>query len=106
MRTRILKFFNASPLEYSVIFTSGATGALHTVGEIFPWSKDSKFYYLSEVLLSMLPLLGRITIPLLVLEVCFSDLAVLSVLWMKRTYRQMIHVSIFMKKMRKIFLDM
>ena len=49
MRSRILKFFNASPLEYSVIFTSGATGALHTVGEVFPWSKDSKFYYLTEV---------------------------------------------------------
>lgn len=50
MRERILKFFRASPSEYSVVFTSGATGALHTVGEIFPWSKDSEFYYLAEVL--------------------------------------------------------
>lgn len=50
MRERILKYFNASPSEYSVIFTSGATGALYTVGEIFPWSKHSRFYYLAEVL--------------------------------------------------------
>lgn len=49
MRERILKYFKASPSEYSVIFTSGATGALHTVGEIFPWSKHSRFYYLAEV---------------------------------------------------------
>ena len=49
MRERILKYFRASPSEYSIVFTSGATGALHTVGEIFPWSKDSEFYYLSEV---------------------------------------------------------
>lgn len=49
MRERILKYFRASPSEYSIVFTSGATGALHTVGEIFPWSKNSKFYYLAEV---------------------------------------------------------
>ncbi|KAK8817387.1 hypothetical protein WA556_003280, partial [Blastocystis sp. ATCC 50177/Nand II] len=48
MRERILSYFHASPEEYSVIFTSGATGALHTVGEIFPWTKDSTFYYLAE----------------------------------------------------------
>ncbi|KAK8799195.1 hypothetical protein WA171_005942, partial [Blastocystis sp. BT1] len=48
MREKILKYFHASPSEYSIVFTSGATGALHTVGEIFPWSKDSKFYYLAE----------------------------------------------------------
>lgn len=53
MRERILKFFNASPSEYSVVFTSGATGALHIVGEVFPWSKDSEFYYLAEVNLFM-----------------------------------------------------
>ena len=49
MRERILSYFHASPEEYSVIFTSGATGALHTVGEIFPWTKDSTLYYLAEV---------------------------------------------------------
>lgn len=52
MRERVLKFFNASPSDYSVVFTSGATGALHTVGEVFPWSKNSKFYYLAEVAIS------------------------------------------------------
>ena len=49
MREKILKYFRASASEYSIVFTSGATGALHTVGEIFPWSKDSKFSYLAEV---------------------------------------------------------
>lgn len=49
MRERVLRFFKADPLEYTVVFTSGATGALHTVGEAFPWTKDSKFYYLTEV---------------------------------------------------------
>lgn len=57
MRERILKFFRASPSEYSVVFTSGATGALHIVGEVFPWSKDSEFYYLAEVFLFSLVLL-------------------------------------------------
>ena len=49
VRERVLRFFKADPLEYTVVFTSGATGALHTVGEAFPWTKDSKFYYLTEV---------------------------------------------------------
>ena len=47
-RDMILKFFRADPEEYSVIFTSGATGGLHLVGESFPWSKNSKFYYLHQ----------------------------------------------------------
>ena len=48
-RNRILKFFNTSSEDYVVVFTSGATQALHIVGEIFPWSKESEFVYLSEV---------------------------------------------------------
>ena len=62
MRERILSYFHASPAEYSVIFTSGATGALHTVGEIFPWTKDSVFYYLAEVCV-LSALHRRTTIP-------------------------------------------
>ena len=62
MRERVLKFFNASPADYSVVFTSGATGALHTVGEVFPWSKNSKFYYLAEVAM-LRPSPSRTTTP-------------------------------------------
>ncbi|KAK8803347.1 hypothetical protein WA158_001041 [Blastocystis sp. Blastoise] len=47
-RDLILKYFRADPKEYSVIFTSGATGGLHLVGESFPWTKNSKFYYLHQ----------------------------------------------------------
>lgn len=49
MRDRVLHFFNTTSDHYHVVFTSGATQALHIVGEIFPWSKDSEFVYLSEV---------------------------------------------------------
>lgn len=38
--TRILKYFNTNPEKYSVIFTSGATGALKTVSEYFSWDND------------------------------------------------------------------
>jgi len=31
-----------------VVFTSGATASLHLVGESFPWTKKSHFYYLRE----------------------------------------------------------
>eukprot|EP00824_Muranothrix_gubernata_P016906 TRINITY_DN3473_c0_g2_i2.p1 TRINITY_DN3473_c0_g2~~TRINITY_DN3473_c0_g2_i2.p1 ORF type:complete len:441 (+),score=69.88 TRINITY_DN3473_c0_g2_i2:51-1325(+) len=45
VRARVLDFCNASPDEYSVVFTSGATGALKLVGESFPWTHDSHFLY-------------------------------------------------------------
>ena len=45
VRDRILKYFNADPAEYQVIFTKGATGALKTVGETYPWSDRSVFRY-------------------------------------------------------------
>eukprot|EP00920_Eleutheroschizon_duboscqi_P008285 GHVT01019151.1.p1 GENE.GHVT01019151.1~~GHVT01019151.1.p1 ORF type:complete len:381 (+),score=88.54 GHVT01019151.1:124-1143(+) len=32
--------------DYSIIFTSGATGALKLVGENFNWQRGSRFYYL------------------------------------------------------------
>ncbi|CAI9087998.1 OLC1v1022225C5 [Oldenlandia corymbosa var. corymbosa] len=47
-RREVLNYFNASPREYSVIFTSGATAALKLVGETFPWSCQSKFMYTME----------------------------------------------------------
>lgn len=45
MRSEVLKFFNADPAEYTVIFTSGTTAALKLVGETFPWSNNSHFIY-------------------------------------------------------------
>ncbi|XP_049413615.1 molybdenum cofactor sulfurase isoform X2 [Solanum stenotomum] len=47
-RQQVLSFFNASPREYSCIFTSGATAALKLVGETFPWSSNSSFMYTME----------------------------------------------------------
>lgn len=51
---RILQHFNATPEEYSVIFTSGCTAALKLVAESFPWRPQtasqagSLFCYLTD----------------------------------------------------------
>lgn len=42
-RAAILRFFNANPEEYVVIFTSNASGALKLVGESYPFSKGSNY---------------------------------------------------------------
>lgn len=42
-RLAILRFFNASPDEYVVIFTSNASGALKLVGESYPFGKDCRY---------------------------------------------------------------
>ncbi len=47
-RACILDFFGASPLEYYVVFTAGATAAVKLVGETFPWSSQSVFAYTLE----------------------------------------------------------
>ncbi|XP_010459195.1 PREDICTED: molybdenum cofactor sulfurase isoform X3 [Camelina sativa] len=47
-RHQVLEYFNASPEDYSCIFTSGATAALKLVGETFPWTQDSNFLYTME----------------------------------------------------------
>jgi molybdenum cofactor sulfurtransferase len=47
-RDRVLRFFNADPHEYQVVFTRSATGALKLVGETFPWGPGSEFVYLRE----------------------------------------------------------
>ena len=41
-RARVLRFFNASPVDYHVVFTKSATGALKLVGEGFPWQEGSQ----------------------------------------------------------------
>jgi molybdenum cofactor sulfurtransferase len=43
VRDMILRFFNADPLEYNVVFTPSATGSLKLVGETFPWTNRSQF---------------------------------------------------------------
>ena len=86
MRERELKFYNASPSEYSEVITSGATGALHTVGEVFPWSKNSKFYYLAEVFL-VFAHDHRITTPCWAFASTPSALAVASALSTRRICR-------------------
>lgn len=41
-RTAVLSFFQASA-EYTVVFTSNATGALKLVGESYPFTNESKY---------------------------------------------------------------
>lgn len=51
---RVLQHFNATPEEYSVIFTSGCTAALKLVAESFPWRPQTEsdagslFCYLTD----------------------------------------------------------
>jgi len=42
-RAAILRFFNASPDDYVVIFTSNASGALKLVGESYPFGEQSTY---------------------------------------------------------------
>jgi selenocysteine lyase/cysteine desulfurase len=42
-RQYVLKFFNADPDEYTVIFTPNASGALKLVGEAYPFNSASRF---------------------------------------------------------------
>lgn len=41
-RARILAFVNASPTEYTVIFTPNATGAARLVGEAYPFCRSAR----------------------------------------------------------------
>ncbi|CAM9500010.1 unnamed protein product [Ectocarpus fasciculatus] len=41
-RHAVLQHFGASPQEWSVVFTSGATSALKMVGEQFPWRRHRR----------------------------------------------------------------
>lgn len=47
-REEVLKFFNSPTGEYKCVFTSGATAALKLVGESFPWTSRSNFWYTME----------------------------------------------------------
>jgi molybdenum cofactor sulfurtransferase len=47
-RSSVLKFFNASPDEYTVIFTSNASNALKLVGEAYPFKPEGQFLLLFD----------------------------------------------------------
>jgi molybdenum cofactor sulfurtransferase len=42
-RDRVLRFFNADPEAYEVVFTLNASGALKLVGEAYPFAPGSRF---------------------------------------------------------------
>ncbi len=42
-RARVLRFFNASPDDYTAIFTPNATGALKLVGEAYPFAPGDTY---------------------------------------------------------------
>jgi len=42
-RNTVLQYFNASPDEYTAIFTQNASGALKLVGEAYPFQSQSQF---------------------------------------------------------------
>lgn len=44
VRHQVFRFFSADPLEYDLVFTSGATGSIQHIGQSFPWSRHSEFW--------------------------------------------------------------
>ncbi|MEY9215008.1 aminotransferase class V-fold PLP-dependent enzyme [Thermobifida halotolerans] len=47
-RAAVLRFFNASPEEYTAVFTPNATGACHLVGEAYPFEPGTRFVQLAD----------------------------------------------------------
>ena len=47
-RAFVLDFFNASPSEYTVIFTANASNALKLVGEAYPFRPGDQFMFLFD----------------------------------------------------------
>jgi molybdenum cofactor sulfurtransferase len=47
-RAAVLRFFNADPREFGVIFASNATGALKLVGESYPFEAGGRFLLTSD----------------------------------------------------------
>ena len=45
LRENLLDFFGADPKEYTLCFVRSATGALDYIGQLFPWSKQSRFVH-------------------------------------------------------------
>lgn len=55
-RKLVLSHFCALPNEYDVIFTSGTTASINTVGQCFPWTQESTICYPMNVHTSLLGL--------------------------------------------------
>src|SRR5690606_13546850 len=47
-RDAVLRFFNASPDEYTAVFTPNATGACRLVGEAYPFEPGTRFVQLAD----------------------------------------------------------
>jgi molybdenum cofactor sulfurtransferase len=47
-RDRIRAFFDADPVEYEVIFTANASGALKLIGESYPFETDSRYTLIAD----------------------------------------------------------
>ncbi|PNY25341.1 Molybdenum cofactor sulfurase [Tolypocladium capitatum] len=47
-RKRVLDYLNASPTEYTAIFTANATGAIRLVGEGYPFARHSRLVLTSD----------------------------------------------------------
>ncbi len=47
-RADVLAFFNASPDEYAVIFTTNASAAIKLVGEAYPFGPNRSYVYLAD----------------------------------------------------------
>src|SRR5262249_12881986 len=39
----VLRYFNAPPDDYTVVFTANASAALKLVGEAYPWGPDTRY---------------------------------------------------------------
>lgn len=42
-RREVLRYFNASPADYTVVFTANATGALKLIGESYPFAAGGRY---------------------------------------------------------------
>ncbi|KAJ3180291.1 hypothetical protein HDU87_002170 [Geranomyces variabilis] len=63
VRGRVLRYLNADPEEYAVVFTSGATAAARIVGESIDWAGDNRkgeFWYLNESHTSVVGIRGLV----------------------------------------------
>jgi selenocysteine lyase/cysteine desulfurase len=49
VRDAVLRYFNASPDEYMVIFTPNSTGALKLVGESYPFGPGDNYSFSENV---------------------------------------------------------
>lgn len=45
LREDLLAYFGADPEEYTLCFVRSATGALDYIGQMFPWSKNSRYVH-------------------------------------------------------------